>query len=48
MDKKLKKNVVITQKEHDAWHRKNPDYDEKDKKAHDLCHKKIDLVVKKG
>jgi len=47
MDKKLKKNMVITQKEHDEWHRKNKGYDEKDDKAHKLCHKKVGIIIKK-
>jgi len=29
MDKKLKKKMIITQKEHDEWHKKHKDYDEK-------------------
>ena len=48
MDKKLKKKMVITQKEHDEWHRKNKDYDEKNDKEHELCHKKVGITVKKG
>ncbi|MBN2095456.1 MAG: hypothetical protein JW727_05390 [Candidatus Aenigmarchaeota archaeon] len=48
MEEKIKKNLTITQKEHDEWHRKNPGYDEKDKKAHKLCHKKIGLTVRKS
>jgi len=48
MDKKLKKNIVITQKEHDEWHRKNKGYDTKNKKEHDLCHKKMGITIKKG
>jgi len=48
MDKKLKKNMVITQKAHDAWHKKNKGYDMKNNKEHELCHKEIGLVVKKG
>ncbi|MBN2014928.1 MAG: hypothetical protein JW778_07090 [Candidatus Altiarchaeota archaeon] len=47
MKKKLKKNMVITQKEHEEWHKKHKDYDEKNDKEHKLCHKKIDLTVKK-
>ena len=47
MDKKLKKNMVITQKEHDEWHRKHKDYDKKIDKEHEHCHKKIGLKVKK-
>ena len=46
MNKKLKKNMTITKKEHDAWHKKNKGYDEKTSKEHDLCHKKIGLTVK--
>lgn len=48
MDKKLKKNRVITQKEHDAWHRKNKDYGTKNDKEHERCHREIGLIVKKG
>ena len=47
MDKKLKKKIVITQKEHDEWHRKHKEYDEKNDKEHELCHKKICITVKK-
>jgi len=47
MDKKLKK-MVITKKEHDEWHRKNKGYGEKDDKEHELCHKKVGIIVKKG
>jgi hypothetical protein len=46
MKKKLKKKMIITQKEHDEWHRKHG-YNEKNKKEHELCHKKIGIVVKK-
>jgi len=45
--KKKMKNMTITQKEHDTWHKKNKDYDEKDSKEHELCHKKIGLTVVK-
>ena len=48
MDKKLKKNIVITQKEHDEWHRKHKNYDEKNDKEHELCHKEVGILVKKG
>ena len=47
MDKKLDKKMVITQKEHDEWHRKNKDYDGKIDKEHELCHKKVGIRVKK-
>ena len=47
MDKKLKKKMVITQKEHDEWHRKNKDYYEKNDKEHELCHKRVGIIVKK-
>ncbi|MFH1500343.1 MAG: hypothetical protein ABIE22_00155 [archaeon] len=46
--KKAKKNMVITQKEHDLWHKKNKDYGAKNNKEHELCHKKIGLTIKKG
>jgi len=45
MDKKTKKNITITQKEHDEWHKKNKEYDEKDDKEHELCHKKMGITV---
>ena len=47
MDKKLKKKMIITQKEHDDWHKKHEDYDEKNNKEHELCHKKMGIIVKK-
>jgi hypothetical protein len=47
MEKKLKKKMVITQKEHDEWHKKNKDYDKKDDREHELCHKKMGIIVKK-
>jgi hypothetical protein len=47
MKKKLGKKIIITQKEHDEWHRKHKDYDDKDRKEHDACHRKFDIVVKK-
>ncbi|MDP2685403.1 MAG: hypothetical protein Q8P20_10330 [bacterium] len=46
--KKLKKNIVITQAEHDQWHKKNKGYDSKNNKEHDLCHKEMGIVVKKS
>jgi hypothetical protein len=48
MMKKLKKNIVITKKEHDEWHRKNKGYDSKDSKEHDACHKEMGIVVRKS
>jgi hypothetical protein len=48
MKKKLKKNITITQKEHDAWHKKHKDYDEKDSREHEICHKKMGITVKKS
>jgi len=48
MDKKLKKNKTITLQEHDEWHKKHPEYDDKIDKEHERCHKKIGLKVKKG
>jgi hypothetical protein len=47
MKKKLKKKMVITQKEHDEWHKKHKDYDAKNDKEHDLCHRKFGITVKK-
>ena len=46
MDKKLKEKMVITQEEHDEWHRKNDGYDGKIDKEHDICHRKIGLTIK--
>jgi hypothetical protein len=48
MKKKLKKKMVITQKEHDEWHRKNNGYDGKISKEHEACHRKFGITVKKG
>ena len=45
--KKRKKNIVITKKEHDEWHKKNKGYDTKDKKGHEVCHRKYGITVKK-
>jgi len=47
MKKKLKKKMIITQKEHDEWHKKNKGYDCKDKKEHAACHREMGLVVRK-
>jgi hypothetical protein len=44
--KKKQKNMTITQKEHDEWHKKHKDYDEKSSKEHDACHRKFGIVVK--
>jgi hypothetical protein len=44
---KKKKNIVITKKEHDEWHRKNSEYGGKMDKEHRACHKKYGIVVKK-
>lgn len=46
MDKKLKKKMIITKKEHDEWHKKHKDY-EKNDKEHEICHRKIGIVVKR-
>jgi hypothetical protein len=46
MKKKLKKKMVITQKEHDEWHKKHKGYDEKNKEEHGACHKEIGIIVK--
>jgi hypothetical protein len=46
MKKKLKKKMIITQKEHDGWHKKHGDY-EKKSKEHDACHKKFGIMVRK-
>ena len=45
--KKAKKNIVVTKKEHDAWHKKNKGYDTKNKKEHEAFHRKYGIVVKK-
>ena len=47
MKKKLKKKMIITKKEHDEWHRKHKEYDEKNSKEHEICHRKIGIIVKK-
>ena len=47
MKTKIKKNITITQKEHDEWHKKHKDYDAKNSKEHDLCHKKMGIRIKK-
>lgn len=47
MKKKLKKKMIITQKEHDEWHKKHKDYDEKKSKEHEVCHRKFGVIVKK-
>ena len=47
MKKKLKKKIIITQKEHDEWHKKHKEYNEKSDKEHEICHKKFGIVVKK-
>ena len=46
MKTKTKKNIVITKKEHDEWHRKNG-YENKSDREHDLCHKRCGIIVKK-
>jgi hypothetical protein len=47
MEKKPKKNITITKKEHDVWHMKNPEYDNKMDKEHERCHKRIGLKIKR-
>ena len=53
MEKKTKSNkkpkeMVITQKEHDEWHKKQGDkYTGKTSKEHELCHRRMGIVVKK-
>jgi hypothetical protein len=47
MDKKRRKNITITQKEHDEWHRKHKGYGAKDGKEHETCHRKMGITVKK-
>ena len=42
---KKKKNITITKKEHDEWHRKNG-YGNKNDKEHRECHKKYGITVK--
>ncbi|NCS71575.1 MAG: hypothetical protein GW780_05460 [Candidatus Aenigmarchaeota archaeon] len=46
MDKKHKKNITITQKEHEEWHRKHKGYDGKINKEHEKCHKDGDQSKK--
>ena len=48
MKKKLNKKIIITQEEHDKWHKKNKEYDKKNNKEHDLCHKEMGITVKKS
>jgi len=45
MKKKLKKNITITKKEHDEWHRKNG-YNDKMDKEHEACHRECGIIVK--
>ena len=45
--KKVKKEMSITQKEHDDWHRKNGDYSKKTTKEHERCHKEMGIIIKK-
>ncbi len=47
MKKKLKKKIIVTQKEHDEWHKKHNEYNEKNGKEHELCHRKFGIIVKK-
>lgn len=47
MKKKLKKNITITKKKHDEWHRKNKGYGCKSKKEHETCHREMGITVKK-
>jgi len=47
MNKKLKKKMIITQKEHDEWHKKHKNYDGKIDKEHELCHRKFGIVLRK-
>ena len=48
MEKKTKsrKNIVITKKEHDEWHRKHSEYDGKLDDGHEKCHRKAGITVK--
>jgi len=46
MKKKLKKKMVITQKEHDEWYRKHKGYEGKNNREHEACHREIGLTVK--
>jgi hypothetical protein len=45
MKGKTKKNITITRKEHDEWHRENKGYDTKDDKEHEKCHKEMGITV---
>jgi hypothetical protein len=47
MKKKLKKKMIITQEEHNEWHKKHNGYDEKNSKEHEICHRKMGIIVKK-
>jgi hypothetical protein len=44
---KKKKNITITQKEHEEWHRKHREYGSKSGKEHDECHRKHGIKIKK-
>lgn len=43
---KRKKNITVTKKEHDEWHKKNG-YENKTNKEHAACHRKYGITVKK-
>jgi len=47
MKKKLEKKMIITQEEHNEWHKKHKGYDEKNSKEQEIRHRKIGIVVKK-
>jgi len=39
--------MIITQEEHDEWHKKHKDYDEKNSKEHEISYLSMTIVVKK-
>jgi len=44
-NKKLKKGMVVTEKEHEKWHKKHGDCG--DAEEHDICMKKWGIKIKK-
>ena len=43
MFKKSKKGMIVTEKEHEKWHKENGDCG--DPKEHDLCMKKWRIII---
>ena len=42
---RIPRKVVISQEEHDKWHRDNPEYDTKNQREHDACHREMGIAV---